>query len=108
MRTSRLYIDPDYIARAAEDDKFAVAFARIETHYFTNKGFLQYEGQLLKEATKLNNIKGVIVQGRYDVVCQSNENLQELMCIHLYSCIFLLVIEISNDSELLDLTVNFV
>jgi proline iminopeptidase len=34
MATSRLYVDPEYIARAAEDDHFAVAFARIECHYF--------------------------------------------------------------------------
>jgi hypothetical protein len=41
MTTSRLYIDPDYVARAAEDDKFALAFARIECHYFVNGGFFK-------------------------------------------------------------------
>jgi len=41
MTTSRLYVDPAYIARAAEDDKFALAFARIECHYFVNGGFFK-------------------------------------------------------------------
>ena len=69
LRISRLHVDEDYIARAKDDDKFAVAFARIECHYFVNAGFLQYDGQLLDNATKLKDINGVIVQGRYDVVC---------------------------------------
>jgi alpha/beta hydrolase fold. len=43
-----------------------LAFARIENHYFVNKGFMQ-EGQLLRNANKLHAIPGVIVQGRYDV-----------------------------------------
>lgn len=36
MATSRLYVDPAYIAQAEEDGPFAIAFARIETHYFVN------------------------------------------------------------------------
>lgn len=46
-------------------DETALAFARIENHYFVNRGFLE-EGQLLKEAHRLRDIPGVIVQGRYD------------------------------------------
>ena len=42
--------------------------ARIENHYMANHGWLE-EGQLLKGAEKLRGIPGVIVQGRYDVVC---------------------------------------
>lgn len=68
MATSRLIPDPTSIAKAAEDE-FAVTFARIECHYFVNGGFFKYDGQLIEEATKLKNIPGVIVQGRYDVVC---------------------------------------
>ncbi len=49
-------------------DKFALAFARIECHYFINKGFFKNEGQLLASAHLLRDIPGVIVQGRYDVV----------------------------------------
>ncbi|CAF1316797.1 unnamed protein product [Adineta steineri] len=69
MATSRLYVDPSYIAHATDDAKFAVAFARIETHYFVNGAFMNEDGQLLKNADKIKDIPGVIVQGRYDVVC---------------------------------------
>lgn len=48
------------------DDDFALAFARIENHYFVNKGFFE-EGQLIRDAGKLKDIPGVIVQGRYDI-----------------------------------------
>jgi proline iminopeptidase len=39
MATSRLEVDPLYIKRAEEDGKFAITFARIETHYFVNGQF---------------------------------------------------------------------
>ena len=52
-----------------EDADFVDAFARIENHYFVNKGFLAYDGWLLDQARKkLQDIPGVIVHGRYDVV----------------------------------------
>ncbi|CAF0790012.1 unnamed protein product [Adineta steineri] len=69
MATSRLYVDPASIARATDDAKFAVAFARIEAHYFVNGAFMNDDEQLLKNADKIKDIPGVIVQGRYDVVC---------------------------------------
>ena len=53
---------------AHSDPYFALAFSRIENHYFMNKGFLE-DQQLLRDASKLNGIPGVIVQGRYDMVC---------------------------------------
>jgi proline iminopeptidase len=46
--------------------EFARAFARIELHYLDNHGFLE-EDQLLRDAGKLRDIPGVIVQGRYDM-----------------------------------------
>jgi proline iminopeptidase len=49
-------------------DDVALAMARIETHYFVNKGFMQ-EGQLLRDIGRIRNIPAVIVQGRYDVLC---------------------------------------
>jgi proline iminopeptidase len=55
------------VAQAA-DDRFSYAFARIENHYFINRGFFREDGQLLTEADRLKDIPGVIVQGRYDVV----------------------------------------
>ena len=45
------------------------AFARIEAHYFINKGFFETDDQLLRKAEVLRKTPGVIVQGRYDVVC---------------------------------------
>lgn len=47
---------------------FAIAFARIECHFFVNKGFLPYEDWIIRNADKLANIPGWIVQGRFDVV----------------------------------------
>jgi proline iminopeptidase len=49
-------------------ERFAVAFARIECHYFANGGFFREDGQLLADAHRLKTIPGVIIQGRYDVV----------------------------------------
>ena len=43
--------------------------ARIECHYFVNRGFLESEDQLLRNVAKIRKIPAVIVQGRYDVVC---------------------------------------
>jgi proline iminopeptidase len=51
-----------------ESDRYALAFAGIENHYFWNHGFLD-DGQLLSDAHLIKDIPGVIVQGRYDVVC---------------------------------------
>ena len=47
------------------EDEFALAFARIENHYFVNKGFMA-EGQLIANADRLRHIPGIIIQGRYD------------------------------------------
>ncbi|WP_460864593.1 prolyl aminopeptidase [Rhodococcus aerolatus] len=65
--TSSLLPRPGRVAQTAEP-RFALAFARIENHYFRHGGFLDEE-QLLRDADRLAGIPGVIVQGRYDVVC---------------------------------------
>ena len=49
--------------------EFAEAFARIECHYFVNKGFFERENLLLENIDRIRHLPGVIVQGRYDVVC---------------------------------------
>jgi proline iminopeptidase len=66
--TSHLQANPANIDKWAEEN-FAVAVARIECHYFVNKGFMQREDQLLRGVGKIRHIPTVIVQGRYDVVC---------------------------------------
>ena len=51
------------------EDDFVDAFARIECHYFVNRGFFARDNWLLEQcAEKLKEIPGVIVHGRYDVV----------------------------------------
>ncbi len=66
--TSFLRQRPEFIAAAGEDN-FAVAFARIEAHYFVHHGFLEREQQLLENIGRIRQVPAVIVQGRYDVVC---------------------------------------
>ena len=51
-----------------KDGHYALAFARIETHYFVHKGWMD-EGQLLRDAHRLAGIPGTIVHGRYDMPC---------------------------------------
>ncbi len=64
-KTIRLLPDAANAAKHAADH-FALAFARIENHYFVHSGWLE-EGQLIRDAHKLAGIPGAIVQGRYDV-----------------------------------------
>ena len=66
--TSYLRTNASYLSKF-EDQDYAAAFARIEAHYFVNRGFMDADDQLLRDAHCLRNIRGVIVQGRYDIVC---------------------------------------
>ncbi len=66
--TSRLYTDPAMLHHYGEED-FALAFARIEAHYFVNGAWFEHDDQLLRNIVKIRHIPCVIVQGRYDVVC---------------------------------------
>lgn len=52
-----------------EEIEQAVALARIEAHYFVNGAFFRPADRLLRDAGRLASIPGVIVQGRYDMVC---------------------------------------
>ena len=56
------------LAETHADDHFALAFARLENHYFVHDAWLE-DGQLLRDAHKLHGIPGVIVHGRYDMPC---------------------------------------
>lgn len=67
-RTSHLVADPD-LASTFADEKFALALARIECHYFINSGFLERDMQLLGNIDAIRSIPAVIVQGRYDMIC---------------------------------------
>lgn len=46
----------------------AIALARIECHYFMNQAFLEPD-QILRNAGRLAGIPGIVVHGRYDMVC---------------------------------------
>lgn len=66
--TSRLHYDAASAARFGEDE-FADAFARIECHYFINRGFFERDDYLLTQISHIRHIPTVIVHGRYDVIC---------------------------------------
>lgn len=65
--TSYLVPNEDEI-RESSENRFALAIAKIESHYFINKGFLR-DNQILADINKIRHIPAAIVQGRYDVVC---------------------------------------
>ncbi len=52
-----------------EQPEHALAFARIENHYFVNGGFFRHPDQLLDDVDRIRHIPAVIVQGRYDMCC---------------------------------------
>ena len=66
--TSCLLPNEELISHSAADD-FALAFARIECHYFVNGGWLTDGRELLANVDRIRHIPAVIVQGRYDIVC---------------------------------------
>ena len=66
--TSRL-IHNENALHSFDDIKKAEAFARIECHYFINKGFFKNDGWILDNCSIIDHIPKVIIQGRYDVVC---------------------------------------
>ncbi|MCA1618348.1 MAG: prolyl aminopeptidase [Acidobacteria bacterium] len=66
--TSKLIFDYSTIEKFA-DPQFALAFARIECHYFMNNAFFPTDNYLVENVGKIRHIPAVIVQGRYDVVC---------------------------------------
>ena len=49
--------------------EYARAFSRLENHYFVHGGFLETDGQLLANIARMSHIPGIIVQGRYDMIC---------------------------------------
>ena len=61
-------VDHDGIVGEAPAD-YARAFARLENHYFLNRGFLEEDGQILRDLPKLRDVPATIVQGRYDMIC---------------------------------------
>ncbi|BCD96979.1 prolyl aminopeptidase [Marinagarivorans cellulosilyticus] len=66
-RCATLRPNPDVVHQFSEPH-MAVSLARIEAHYFVNKAFIEPD-QIIRDADKLANIPGIIIHGRYDMVC---------------------------------------
>jgi proline iminopeptidase len=66
--TSKLLPDPAYAAHFGDEAR-ALAFARIESHYFAHGAFFESDDQLLRDVPRIRHIPATIVQGRYDLVC---------------------------------------
>ncbi|PZQ97753.1 MAG: prolyl aminopeptidase [Cereibacter sphaeroides] len=49
--------------------EYARAFARLENHYFKNNGFLDSDGWILQQRSRIEHIPATIVQGRFDMIC---------------------------------------
>jgi len=64
---STLEVNPDN-EKKFTNSHFALGIAAIETHYFLNKLFIE-ENAILRNMQKIAHIPGVIVHGRYDMVC---------------------------------------
>jgi proline iminopeptidase len=64
--TLSLLDDPGRVERFRAE-AYALAFARIECHYFVNGGFFARDGQLLDDVDRIRHIPARIVHGRYDM-----------------------------------------
>lgn len=62
-------VDNDGTFGGEAPSDYSRAFARLENHYFLNKGFLEEDGQILRDLPRLKDIPATIVQGRYDMIC---------------------------------------
>jgi proline iminopeptidase len=51
------------------DGAYARAFARIESHFFANRGWLSRDSEITDNMERIAHVPGVIVQGRYDIIC---------------------------------------
>jgi proline iminopeptidase len=65
--SATFYPDPDTVADMTSAEK-ALPLARIEAHYFAADCFLR-PGQLIDEIGRISHLPGIIVQGRYDLLC---------------------------------------
>ena len=65
--TLSLLQDPERV-KLFGADSYAIAFARIECHYFINRGFFERDGELLLGIDRIRHLPCIIVHGRYDVV----------------------------------------
>src|SRR5208337_2924424 len=65
--TLSLFHDQERVQKFA-NERYELAFARIECHHFINRGFFRSDNQLIEGAGRIAHIPGTIIHGRYDVV----------------------------------------
>lgn len=70
-RTSTIALDKNLVNHFG-DPSHALAMARIECHYFMNQAFIE-PNQILNNASIIQHLPTIIVQGRYDMVCPINQ-----------------------------------
>lgn len=68
---------PSALPSRFNEDRFVEAFARIENHYFVNRGFFERDGWLLEQAARMRHIPCRIAHGRYDM-CTPLSNAWDL------------------------------
>lgn len=66
--TLKLIFDPNLFLQFTEG-KNADAIARIECHYFIHHCFFKTDNWLIENVDRIRKIPGIIIQGRYDVIC---------------------------------------
>ena len=62
MLTASLVAMRDNVAKVDDDDAFALAFARIENHYFVNGAFFANDNWLIEHVGAIRHLPCVIVQ----------------------------------------------
>jgi proline iminopeptidase len=67
LSTCTLEQSDDAVAKA-DDERFSLAFARIEAHFFINEIFLE-DDYIINNIKAIRDIPGAIIHGRYDVIC---------------------------------------
>ena len=58
--------DPERVRQFGTED-YALAFARIESHYFVNRGFFDADDQILRDVGRIRHLPCIMVHGRYDI-----------------------------------------
>jgi proline iminopeptidase len=66
-RCASFHPNPDLVEHLGNPHT-ALAMARIEAHYFMNHSFLE-DNEILAGMAVLKDISGIIIHGRYDMVC---------------------------------------
>ncbi|HSW87496.1 MAG TPA: prolyl aminopeptidase [Rhabdochlamydiaceae bacterium] len=74
--TLKLMYDSNLFSKFTADEH-ADSISRIECHYFVNRAFMETDNWILENVFKIRSIPGIIVHGRYDVICPV-ENAWEL------------------------------